>query len=110
MFIKYGKIIYCEKTKEIMIVNWIKYNFINSRNTIMCINKELKEVKNRELVDKFYQMCERLGYPLSEIFKDVDGFQEKIRDLQGACKDLGEEEIKEVEEIKKKVVEEEGEK
>lgn len=44
-FITYDKIEYCEETKEIMILNWIKYNFINSRNTIKCINKEIKEIK-----------------------------------------------------------------
>ena len=41
-FEEYGKIIYCKETREIIILNWIKYNFINSRNTICCINKELK--------------------------------------------------------------------
>ncbi len=94
-FINYGKIEYCEKTKEIMILNWIKYNFINSRNTILCINKELKEIKNKEFVDKFFIMCEKLRYPTEEIFKDIEGFQEKTRGLQGAYKPLGEEEIKE---------------
>jgi len=105
-FINYGKIEYCEKTKEIMILNWIKYNFINSRNTILCINKELKEIKNKEFVDKFFTMCEKLKYPTEEIFKDIEGFQEKIRSLQGAYKPLGEEEIKiEIEEAEE-VVEE----
>jgi len=104
-FINYGKIEYSENTKEIMITNWIKYNFINSKNTILCINKELKEVKNREFVDKFYTMCEKLAYPLEEIFKDIAGFQEKIRGLQGAYKDLGEEEIKK--EIKEEIEKEE---
>ncbi len=80
-FINYGKIEYCEKTKEIMILNWIKYNFINSRNTIMCINKELKEVKNVEFVDKFYNQCEKLGYPMEEIFKDIHVISNKTRGL-----------------------------
>ncbi|KOA18166.1 hypothetical protein CLHOM_35000 [Clostridium homopropionicum DSM 5847] len=60
---------------------------------------------NRETVDKFYNICEKLEYPLEEIFKDIVGFQKKVRGLQGAYKDLGEEEIKE--EIEK---EEEGQK
>ena len=38
-FISYGKVLYSPSTKEIMLVNWIKYNFINSKNTIACINK-----------------------------------------------------------------------
>ena len=33
-FIGYGKVLYSASTKEIMIVNWIKHNFINSKNTI----------------------------------------------------------------------------
>ncbi|MBE6069387.1 MAG: DnaD domain protein [Clostridium lundense] len=102
-FISYGKIEYCEETKEIMILNWIKYNFINSRNTIKCINKEIKEIKHREFVDKLYNLCEKLAYPIHLIFDGIEDFQEKIRGLQGAYKDLGEEEIKE--EIKKEIEE-----
>lgn len=35
-FEDYGKIIYSAETREIMILNWMKYNFINSKNTITC--------------------------------------------------------------------------
>ncbi|MBE6068695.1 MAG: replication protein [Clostridium lundense] len=73
-FINYGKMEYCEETKEIMILNWIKYNFINSRNTIKCINKEIKEIKHREFVDKLYDLCKKLGYPIHLIFDGVGDF------------------------------------
>ncbi|WP_186431171.1 hypothetical protein [Clostridium sp. BSD9I1] len=102
-FITYGKIEYCEETKEIMILNWIKYNFINSPNTIKCINKEIKEVKHREFVYKLYDLCKKLVCPIHLIFDGVEGFQEKTRGLEGTYKDLGEEEIKE--EIKKEIEE-----
>jgi hypothetical protein len=53
-FIDYGKIIYCAKTREIGIVNWPKYNPMESPKTKACVTKELKEVKDRTLIDKIY--------------------------------------------------------
>ncbi len=61
-FIDYGKIIYDGKTKEIMIVNWAKYNFIKSPKVIACIKKELDGIKNKDLVNEFINNCIALGY------------------------------------------------
>lgn len=123
----YGKIAYCAETRELMILNWIKYNFINSRNTMMCINKELKEVKNKQFITKFYKICLTREYDVVTVFQGVNlnaedkgkdynaevvnkeytdrdeitednekDFSEGLhRGLEGACNDLGEEEIKE---------------
>ena len=70
-FEDYGKIIYCKETREIIILNWVKYNFINSKNTICCINKELKLVKNKSFVDMLYKSCLTKGYDVQTIFKGV---------------------------------------
>lgn len=98
-FEEYGKIMYCEETREIMIINWMKYNFINSRNTILCINKELKEVKNGEFLRALYKICLNKGYDVEAIFQgivlNIEENQELHMGLEGACKDLGEEEAKE---------------
>ena len=110
-FISYGKILYSPSTKEFMIVNWIKHNFINSKNTITCINKELKSVKDKTFINRFYKQCEKYGYPLEAIFKDIeisdlntvssleDAYtytpiveELLIRDYEGASKTLGEKE------------------
>src|SRR5665647_2322873 len=53
-FIDYGKIIYSSKTREIGIVNWPKYNSMESPKTKACVTKELKEIKDRSLIDKIY--------------------------------------------------------
>lgn len=71
-FIGYGKILYNEPTKELMVLSWIKHNFLNSRNTISCINKELKNVENKEFIEIFYNKCKENNYPLDSIFKDID--------------------------------------
>jgi len=55
-FIDYGKIIYSTKTKEIAIVNWHKYNPAESPKVKACVNKELKEIKDRSIIDKIYPM------------------------------------------------------
>lgn len=77
-FIDYGKIYYSQETKEIMVKNWIKYNFINSKNTILCINKELKEIKNTEFVFEFYDICRELKYPLEIIFEGIQEVENNL--------------------------------
>ena len=106
-FIAYGKVLYSNDTKEFMIVNWLKYNFINSKNTITCINKELKAVKEKSFVNKFYQQCKKYGYPLEPIFQAMEGsdnYSSSVKELLalgygGATEPLGE---KEKEQQKKK--------
>ena len=71
-FMDYGKISYCERTNEIMIINWVKYNFIDSKNTKLWINKELKEVKNKEFIRAIYKICLERKYDIELIFKDID--------------------------------------
>lgn len=111
-FVEYGKILYCKETREIMILNWMKYNFINSKNTMCCMNKELKAVKNKEFVNKLYKICLDKGYDAAAIFEGIflsteektdpvveDNINEENlsinRGLEGANKPLGEKEIKE---------------
>jgi len=55
-FIDYGKIIYSSRTKEIGIVNWPKYNPAESPKVRVCVQRELKDVKDRTLIDKIYPM------------------------------------------------------
>lgn len=46
------KVIYYDfETKEIFIKNWYKYNWLNSINTKVCIDKEFSLVKSRFLLD-----------------------------------------------------------
>lgn len=106
-FIEYEKILYSEETGEIIILNWMKYNFINSRNTILCMNKEIKRVKNKELVKKLYDACIALEYDVASIFKGINVERAEIlknkfenSPLEGPCKDLGEEQTKEETDIK----------
>lgn len=117
-FIDYGKILYCEETKELMLLNWPKYNFTDSKNTILCINKELKEVKNKEFINVMYKLCleQKLDKKIDvkSIFKDIEiemnseeneekeGFSEchkgSSESFEGAYKPLGEKEIEKYEE------------
>ena len=45
-------IVYDSKTKEIFIRNWHKYNWLNSWNTKICINKEFDGVKSQKIIDE----------------------------------------------------------
>lgn len=79
-FEEYGKLLYCNDTKEIIMLNWMKYNFINSKNTICCINKELKLVKNKSFINLLYKKCLSGGHNVEAIFKDIvlDTLEEKV--------------------------------
>jgi hypothetical protein len=50
-FVKTGKIMYSEETKEIAIKNWNKFNGSTSPLVVKCINSELCNVKNRVLIE-----------------------------------------------------------
>ena len=63
-FEEYGKIIYCEESKEIFIKNWIKHNKISSPKVIKCVEKELKNIKSEYLVKLFLDECDRYQYPI----------------------------------------------
>jgi hypothetical protein len=50
-FIKSGKILYSETTKEIALKNWMKYNGSTSPKVASCIKSELCGVKYRVLIE-----------------------------------------------------------
>lgn len=50
-FVKIGKIMYSEKTNEIAIKNWLKFNNSTSPKVVSCIQSELKQVKDRVLIE-----------------------------------------------------------
>jgi DnaD/phage-associated family protein len=79
-----GRILYNDETKEVMILNWHKYNNIhNHKNIRICINKELKRVKAAEFINTFYEICKRICKEepalLKEIFKDIDFEDEALK-------------------------------
>ena len=61
-FIEYKKILYCEETKEIYLLNWIKHNMSNSLKVQKCIKKEIENIKNKEFVKLLYKSFENLGH------------------------------------------------
>jgi DnaD/phage-associated family protein len=71
-FVSFGKILYDEEHEEIMLLNWYKYNLSLSRNTLICVNRELQDVKNKEFVRRFYKLCKLKKYPLDIIFSGID--------------------------------------
>ncbi|AUS87829.1 DNA replication protein DnaD [Lysinibacillus sp. YS11] len=66
-FVEYGKITYNESTKEIMLNNWAKYNFINSPKVKKCIEKELLAVKHIPFVRSYVTSLEQLGYRIDTV-------------------------------------------
>ena len=80
-FCEYNKIVYCDETKEIMLLNWIKFNPPNNINAIKCVNKELSKVKNSKFIELLYKQCVVYELEVDKIFEGL------YRGLQGATKD-----------------------
>ena len=70
-FEEYGKVIISQSSTEIMLVNWFKHNFKSNKKTLQSVNKELKDVKDKELLQKLYDFCIKRQYPVTEIFRGV---------------------------------------
>ena len=52
-FIEYKKIKYSNKTKEVFILNWAKFNWNNSQKVIDRVNQELLEVKEQTFIKEY---------------------------------------------------------
>ena len=63
-FEDYKKVVYCEDSKEIFLINWIKHNKIVSPKVRKCIEKELSNIKSKDLIDLFLKECDRYGYSI----------------------------------------------
>lgn len=71
-FIDYKKIYYCDETKEIMIINWIKFNEPSSPNAIKCVNREIKGIKNNEFINIMYHQCNTLDLKVDKLFSGME--------------------------------------
>jgi len=69
-FSEYNKILYCEETKEIMVLNWIKYNIPNNQNIIKCVNGEIRKIKNKEFVKILFKRCVAAQLDVEKIFEN----------------------------------------
>ncbi|NFB93621.1 DnaD domain protein [Clostridium botulinum] len=96
-FIAYKKIKYDEETKEIMIFNWVKYNVPNNINSIKCINKELKNIKNKEFIKILYLKYCELQLDIEKLFDGIFILTNEKKTLergfQGVNEDIGSKEV-----------------
>jgi hypothetical protein len=75
-FIKIGKILYSEDTKEIALKNWNKYNGSSSPKVVSCIQSELKQIKDRVLIEYVNGM-----YTASQEEQEQEEEQEKEKEV-----------------------------
>jgi hypothetical protein len=103
-FISIDKVIYSEKTNEIGIVNWYKYNWSDSPKTIACIKKELLDVKDTSFIEHLYSTDKlSIVYPYSidtPSIEYVSSIDTKSQQEQEEVKEEVKEETKEEVETK----------
>ncbi|EAG5890826.1 DnaD domain protein [Listeria monocytogenes] len=66
-FIDYKKILYSEDTKELMLLNWCKFNWSSSPKVLSLVNKELKNVKNTDFARKYIEQAKSQGYKTDKL-------------------------------------------
>jgi len=72
-FVDYGKIEYNEKTNEIYLINWFKYNPSKNSNIQKCVDKELESVKHRAFVTAYQGAIKGHARGCQEARKALDG-------------------------------------
>ena len=70
-FCDYKKILYCETTNEIMVLNWITYNVPNNNNAVIGIQKQLLRVKNKAFLKILFEKCKVAELDVDNIFKGL---------------------------------------
>jgi len=70
-FCDYKKILYSADTKEIMVLNWMKYNIPNNKNVIICVQKELQKIKSKVFLKILFEKYEDAGLDVDNIFKGL---------------------------------------
>lgn len=88
-FVKYKKILYDPKTKEICLMNWKKYNPDRSPKIKKCVDKELLSVKNREFVkiyDDFNDTLSRKREGVSQQEQEEEQEEEQEREKEEIAK------------------------
>lgn len=87
-FIDYGKILYDEQTKEIMLVNWLKYNRIASPKVISCVNKEISQIKSEMFLNAIVSTSKEYSYPIDTVSIDYGEEEEKEENNKKKNKDI----------------------
>ncbi|PHB04645.1 hypothetical protein COE81_21115 [Bacillus wiedmannii] len=93
-FIDYGKILYDAETRELFVLNWLRYNPVTNTNVEKCVLRELKGVKNKEFVHMFLQKCveEELNVPMLLAHFGMPS-DLAVDDVEPVCEETEEEEV-----------------
>ena len=87
-FVNDGKILYSEITNEIAIVNWVKHNFSFSHSVLKCIETDLYEVKDKELIKTLYDkkyIDTLLGVPKDKQYTPLIDYLMSIHSVDTDC-------------------------
>ena len=67
-FVGIGKIGYCEGTQEVIIYNWLKYNWSSSPKVISCIENNIQDIDNAEFAEWLIDSIVRqYGYSIDTV-------------------------------------------
>lgn len=78
---------FSESTKELLILNWHKYNWTNSPKILACLSKEFKSIKNKEFRYYIHTVSIEYGYCI-----DTESQEEQEEEQEKEEEKLSEEE------------------
>ncbi|WP_197096441.1 replication protein [Paraclostridium sordellii] len=91
-FKDYEKIIYDKDTNEIFIYNWVKYNKIVSPKVKKCVEKELRAIKSKKLINLFLNECSKYGYSIDTLSIPIPKVEINFKNHYGEEKEKKEKE------------------
>ncbi|PLV55744.1 hypothetical protein [Thermotoga sp. SG1] len=94
-----GKIAYDPETSEILVINWLKYNWTSSPKVIKCIIQDLERVKSKKLLSIFWNKTSEdikrvlieygysidtlsIPYPYLDLYLDQDLTQNQYQNIE----------------------------
>ena len=81
-FIQYGKIAYDERTGEVLLINWLKYNPINNINIEKCVTKEIEQIKSEDLKGALEGLIRGCHTPTKKKEKEEEEEEEETKEKE----------------------------
>lgn len=89
-----GKVLFSRETNEIAIKNWDKYNGSRSPDVQSLVNKEIKLVKNKKLIDWVQSVDRVVGLSKSSLRQE--GEEEREQEPEREGEEVGSEKVRKI--------------
>lgn len=65
---------YSKETKEMLVLNWYKYNWTSSSKVRVRVEEDIKTIKNEEFKEYLYTVCIPYIYPINTVSAEEETY------------------------------------